>query len=240
MCKITEDLIFTEVWQDHPNNNWTKPYLDEIAGELQNDKNLRRESLIMKEAFMMHAEALIHGDLHTGSIMINPNEIKVIDPEFAYFGPMGFDIGAVLGNLVLSYASQEYHAQDESIKVEYQEWLLETIKNVWVEFEKEFRLLWDKERIKGEWESGEYLNEFLSHVLQDSVGFGACKITRRLFGLAHVPDMWEIPDDLKRAKCESLAFNVARQWLLQRKNVTNPDDMVQLVKEYAKPDKSLS
>ena len=238
MCKITEDLIFTEVWKDHPNNNWTKPYLDHIAENLHNDKNLRRESLIMKESFMMHTEALIHGDLHTGSIMINPVEMKVIDPEFAYYGPMGFDIGAVLGNLVLSYASQEYHAKNQSLRTDYQKWLLETIKGVWMEFEKEFRTLWKNERIAGEWESDEYLDVFLSHVLQDSVGFGACKITRRLFGLAHVPDMWEIPDDHERAKCESIAFNIGRQWLLQRKKVKNPEDMVRLVKENAKPDES--
>lgn len=188
---------------------------------------------------MMHAEALVHGDLHTGSIMINPVEIKVIDPEFAYFGPMGFDIGAVLGNLVFGYASQEYHAQDQAIRGRYKEWLLETIKNLWPEFEQEFRKLWKTDRIEEEWESEAYLNDFLLHVLQDSVGFGACKITHRLFGLAHVPDMWKIPDDRMRARCESIAFNVGRQWLLQRRYVTSPNDMVRLVKENAKPDKSL-
>jgi len=238
MCKITEDLIFTEVWKDHPNNNWTKPYLDDLANDLHDDKDLRRESLIMKQAFMTHAEALVHGDLHTGSIMINPDEMKVIDPEFAYFGPMGFDIGAVLGNLVLSYASQEFHAKDLSRRSEYQEWILESIKNVWLEFEKEFRKLWKSDRLAGEWESEEYLDKFLGQVLQDSVGFGACKITRRLFGLAHVPDMWEIPDDRSRARCESIASNVGRQWLLQRRKIFSPDDMVQLVKQYAKPDKA--
>ena len=132
--------------------------MDKIASELQNNKDLRRESLLMKKAFMMHTEALIHGDLHTGSIMINPEEIKVIDPEFAYYGPMGFDIGAVIGNLVLNYASQEYHAQDEQLRKEYQNWLLQTIKDVWVEFETEFRKLWDTKRIKGEWESDLFLD----------------------------------------------------------------------------------
>ena len=150
MCKTTEDVIFTQPWMNHPNNHWTKPYLDEIANELQNNKDLRSEALTMKEAFMMHTEALIHGDLHTGSIMINPDEIKVIDPEFGYYGPMGFDIGAVLGNLVLNYASQEYHARDEKLRADYQNWLLETIKNVWVEFEKEFRRLWNTKRLAGE------------------------------------------------------------------------------------------
>jgi 5-methylthioribose kinase len=239
MCKITEDLIFTQPWIDHPNNNWTQPYLDKMAEELHNNKSLRVEALTMKETFMTHTQALIHGDLHTGSIMINPDEIKVIDPEFGYYGPMGFDIGAVLGNLVLNYASQEYHAKDQKLRADYQKWLLDTIKNVWAEFEREFRQLWGTKKIAGEWESELYLDGFLNRVLQDSVGFGGCKIIRRLFGLAHVPDMWTIPDDRVRAKCESIAFNVGQQWLLQRKTITSADDMVSLVEEYAKPHKSL-
>lgn len=38
--------------------------------------------------------------------MANTELTKVIDPEFAFFGPMGFDVGAVLENLVLNYLSQ--------------------------------------------------------------------------------------------------------------------------------------
>jgi 5-methylthioribose kinase len=51
----------------------------------------------LKLKFMGSPEALIHGDLHTGSIMVTQSETLVIDPEFAFYGPMGFDIGAVLG-----------------------------------------------------------------------------------------------------------------------------------------------
>lgn len=239
MCKATEDVIFTQPWMEHPNNHWTQPYLDEIAKELHQDNALRVEALTMKEAFMTHAEALIHGDLHTGSIMINPDDMKVIDPEFGYFGPIGFDIGAVVGNLVLNYASQEYHAKDEKLRKEYRQWLLDLIKSVWNEFEKEFRLLWDTKRLKGEWESKAFLDQYLKHLIQDTAGFGACKITRRIFGLAHVPDMWQIPNDYERAICESIAFNVAQQWLLQRKTIKSPDDLVSLIQEYAKPHASL-
>jgi 5-methylthioribose kinase len=42
---------------------------------------------------MNNAQALIHGDLHTGSILIKEDSMKVIDPEFAFYGPMGYDIG---------------------------------------------------------------------------------------------------------------------------------------------------
>jgi len=239
MCKITEDLIFTQPWMDHPDNHWTEPFLDPVAEELQNNAELRRESLKLKEAFMNHTEALIHGDLHTGSIMINPEQIKVIDPEFGFYGPMGFDIGAVIGNLVLSYASQEYHAKEKKVRQEYQQWILDTIKGVWVEFEKEFRKLWKEKRLKGEWESDLYLEDFLKKTMQDSIGFGGCKIVRRLFGLAHVPDMWEIPEDRSRAVCESMAYNAGKQWVLQHETIASIDEAVSLIKDFAIPHPSL-
>lgn len=60
--------------------------------------------------FCERAQALIHGDLHTGSVMVTQDSTQVIDPEFSFYGPMGFDIGAFLGNLILAFFSQDGHA----------------------------------------------------------------------------------------------------------------------------------
>jgi 5-methylthioribose kinase len=130
LCKVTEDLVLTQPYIEHPNNHWSR-LLDPQVKQIHNDDELRSEVLLLKREFMADPQALIHGDLHTGSIMVNEEETKVIDPEFTYFGPMGFDIGAVLGNLALSYASQEFHAKDTQVRTEYREWLLGTIKAVW-------------------------------------------------------------------------------------------------------------
>ena len=62
-----------------------------------------------KYQFMTSMQALVHGDLHTGSIMLTPTDTRVIDPEFALVGPIGFDVGAVIGNLFLAYFAQEGH-----------------------------------------------------------------------------------------------------------------------------------
>ena len=44
------------------------------------------------------AETLCHGDLHTGSVMCMETQTKIIDPEFGFYGPMGFDIGMLIAN----------------------------------------------------------------------------------------------------------------------------------------------
>lgn len=62
--------------------------------------------------FCERAQALIHGDLHTGSVMVTLESTQVIDPEFAFYAPMGFDVGAFIGNLILAYFAQDGHADD--------------------------------------------------------------------------------------------------------------------------------
>ena len=102
LCKITEDLIFTDPYFQAEQNRWTSPGLDATAASFREDLDLHVAVSRLKLKFMGSPEALLHGDLHTGSIMVTESETKVIDPEFAFYGPMGFDIGAVLGNLVMS------------------------------------------------------------------------------------------------------------------------------------------
>jgi 5-methylthioribose kinase len=228
MCRVTEDLVFTQPYKPHANNHWTKPLTPHVQ-QLYADDALYTEMLALKEKFMANAEALIHGDLHTGSIMVNENETKVIDPEFGYFGPMGFDIGAVLGNLLLSYASQGYHASDSSVRESFRQWLLETIVSVWEHFESEFRLLWETKRLKEEWASQGMLDKTIQSLLQDTAGFGAAKAMRRILGLAHVPDLEMIPDESARAVCESLALNAAQSWVMNRHEVKSIYDLVEMI-----------
>jgi 5-methylthioribose kinase len=237
MCKVTEDLVFTQPFIKHENNHWT-PQLTPQIEQIQRDDAIRAEAFVLKQSFMTEAQALIHGDLHTGSIMVNEEETRIIDPEFCFFGPMGFDIGAVLGNIVLSYASQSYHGKSESQRKDYQRWLLETINGVWGRFEQEFRQLMG-EQLNGQWPSKGYVEKYLIRLLQDTAGFGAAKIMRRIIGLAHVPDMWEIPDDGARATAESLALVVACSWLMNRSGITGIQDLIDFVLE-AKPHPSVS
>lgn len=46
--------------------------------------------------------------------MVTSTSTQVIDPEFSFYGPMGFDIGAFIGNLILAYFSQNGHADDRN------------------------------------------------------------------------------------------------------------------------------
>jgi 5-methylthioribose kinase len=228
LCKVQEDLVFTEPYMDHPNNRWTQPYLDAQAEQIHNDDDLRGEMFMLKERYLTHAQALIHNDLHTGSVMLNEEETKVIDPEFGFFGPIGHDVGSYLGNLVLGYAAQEHHAQDPDERAGYRQWLLDQLRNTWNIFESEFLTLWENEG-NGDWPSPAFRQKYMRQLLQDTAGFGAAEMMRRLIGMAHVHDFWTIEDEQVRATAESLALNAAVNWLKNRHTVTSIEDLAQMV-----------
>ena len=109
LCKITEDLIFTDPYRIAEQNRWTAPISTAWPRDLRDDMELHVAISRLKLKFMASPEALLHGDLHTGSIMVTETETRVIDPEFAFYGPMGFDVGAVLANLLMAYFASAGH-----------------------------------------------------------------------------------------------------------------------------------
>ena len=227
LCKIQEDLVFTQPFMEHPNNRWT-PALDPLVTEIYANDNLRKEIYKLKERYMSHAQALIHNDIHTGSIMVNEQDTKVIDPEFAFFGPMGHDIGTYLGNLVFGYVVQDFYAHDRSQKTSYQDWILETIRDTWKIFDQEFRSLWDQNG-NDEWQSPAFKDYYLLQLLRDSAGFGAAEMFRRLIGMAHVQDFEHIEDEKARAIAESIALNVANNWIMNQSSFTSIDDLISII-----------
>lgn len=228
LCKVTEDLFFTEPVIEHPNNRWT-PGLDDLVKEIHANEALYCAMLIMKEKFMTQAQALLHGDFHTGSIMLNSEETRVIDPEFAFYGPMAFDVGSLLGNLIIGYAAQEYHAKDDESRAAYRKWILSAVRDFWTTFEAEFRRLWETETDKAEWGSAQFRDHYIRQLLRDSAGFAGAELFRRTIGLAHVDDFVEIEDQEARAASERIALAVADKWLLQRNTITSIDELLTMV-----------
>lgn len=227
LCKITEDLVFTEPYVTHPNNRCNRR-LDDMITAMRGNKIIRSEVMWLKRKFMCDAQALIHGDLHTGSVLVNEDETKVIDPEFAYVGPMGFDIGTVVAHLTLSYAFHNSGAVESQQLSSYRSWLLEVIREVWQVMEEEFRRLWESEG-GDQWLSASFQEKYFRELLADAAGFAACEVVRRIVGLAHVPDLENIQDPQARASAEKFGLTVARTCLLERSSFRSIDDVVSVV-----------
>ena len=225
LCKITEDLVFTEPYMISERNRWTKPFLDKKKLEIENNTDLKIAVNRLKLLFLTKNESLLHGDLHTGSIMCTPEDTKVIDPEFAFYGPMGFDIGALIANLLINFFSQIGHEVQKDERNGYKVWILETINKVWNDFEKKFLILWKENQI-GDAYSIKFFNPaeeelienerklFLKNIFKDSIGFAGIKMIRRIFGFAHNIDLELIKDHKLRAKCEKQCSSLAIEMII--------------------------
>jgi 5-methylthioribose kinase len=231
LCKISEDLIFTDPYRVAPLNRWTSPELDSIAVAFRSDAPMKVAVQELKWAFLTHGEALLHGDLHTGSVMVTETDTRVIDPEFAFFGPIGFDVGAILANLMLSYFAQDGHRGEPDAIAAYRGWLLDTIEAVWTGFETKFLTLWRKSATgdafvaelfadpSGTQALETYRLATMARIFTDSVGFAGAKIVRRILGLAHVEDLESIEDPKIRSTCEIKALHLARNLMLDRASI---------------------
>jgi 5-methylthioribose kinase len=226
LCKITEDLIFTDPYRLAEQNRWTAPWLDTTAARFRDDLDAHVAISRLKRKFLASPEALIHGDLHTGSIMVTEHETRVIDPEFAFYGPMGFDIGAVIGNLLMSYLASPGHERAAGDRRDFENWVLGTIEAVWTEFVRKFLELWRSESGGDAYPATLFQGDagarrleaertaYMANLFTDTVGFAAAKTIRRILGLAHNIDFELIADERLRAVCEARALRIARDMLV--------------------------
>jgi 5-methylthioribose kinase len=243
LCKITEDLIFTDPYREAPHNRHTTPQLDGLARSLREDGLLKNHAQELKYAFLTHAEAMIHGDLHTGSIMVTETDTRVIDPEFAFYGPMGFDVGALIGNLLLAWCAQPGHAAQPGQRDDYRRWILAQTNTVWTVFSERFAGLW-RQRMEEDGSGDAYvpglfknqpetsqaaLEGVLRHIWRDTLGFAGMKMIRRIFGLAHVEDLESIRDPDVRAGCEERAVRLARRMVIDRAAIPSLPALLTLV-----------
>ena len=223
-------------------NQWN-PRIDEEVRAVRANGALKLALAEMKTSYMTHAQALIHSDLHTGSIMVNESDTRVIDPEFAFFGPIGFDVGAVLENLVLNHLSHYAHTPDAEERSRYQAYLLDLVRGVWTEFAAKFEALWiDNNRGElvpseywdfpgGDAAFAEFRRRYIADLLRDTAGHGGAKMLRRMMGIVSIWDITSIEDLDDRAVAERLAIRIGSRWVMERSSISSVEDLVGIVVE---------
>jgi len=227
LCDITETLVFSDPYFNAKLNRHTSPQLDALVEELRADRDLKVEAQKLKHLFVAKAETLVHGDLHSGSVMVTETETRVIDPEFAFYGPMALDVGMLLANYWMSFFSQSGHEQNGN-RDNMCAYLLNVIVETWSVFTSEFSHLWRTERTGILYEktlfeeqgdhlgSEQALESVISALYVDMLGFAGIEIHRRILGLAHNADFETIEDVDLRAACEAKALKFGRHLAVNR------------------------
>lgn len=209
LCKITEDVVLSEPYLEHEHNHWHDGVAD-LAARYRADPLLHTEIAELRHHFMSGAQALAHGDLHTGSVMIGARSgaevVRIFDPEFCFVGPIGLDLGVYWGNAVAA-AARAGNARH-----------LDQIAISWTAFDREFRRLWPA-RIDTFFDDA-YLDRFLRRVWADGLGYAGAEIIRRVIGFAHLTDLDTLPDPVPASR---RALRTGRELVVQRTTLADPD-----------------
>ncbi len=238
LTRVTVDLIFTHPYMIHERNRWTSPALDAFVEKLRADGEVKVAIGRLGYKFLTAHEALLHGDLHTGSVMVNPTDTRVIDTEFALYGPVGFDLGLFIGNLLMAYFSQPGHERVQGERREYGEWILGQVGQFWAAFVSYFSLLLSKSSPGDGYPASLYTSQadaaalavererWFHQVFRDTLRFAGAEIVRRIVGFAHNADFESISDPEIRGGLEQRALLLARSLLTAPERLASVEALV--------------
>lgn len=236
---ISESLVFTDPYFVAKMNSHNS-LLEPVVASLRSNVELKScvQKMLMK--FASNTETMLHGDLHSGSIMSTDSESKVIDPEFAQYGPMGFDLGMVTANFLMAYFSQPAHRGDDLEG--YQQWILSVISECLQTFRSEFKRLWHSERTgmlypatlfedQGH-DSSKACDQLLADINTDAMAFCGIEMHRRCLSLAHNADFEDIKDPAIRAPLEARNIEMGIQLILEAESVSDESVLIGMAKTY--------
>ena len=230
LCKITEDLVFTEPYDDIGRNS-VLPSNEVDAQALANDAVMIQAMGEAKWKFMTNAEALIHGDLHTGSVMVRalngdqgPSLAMAFDSEFSFYGPIAFDIGALWANYTLAAARAVALGN-----VEFAEWVMSLVGKTWDSFANRFSELYESRVDSRVWKA-EMLEDRLAEWKSDAWLFAAAKMSRRIVGLAKAADIETLEPSLREGAARGV-LELSRRLVTERNSDTSTSSFEALARE---------
>lgn len=234
LCEITEDLVYTEPYNDYKGRNDVfPPNLEWVKKELYEDAELKLEAGKLKFEFLTNAQSLIHGDLHTGSIFIKPDSTKVIDPEFAYYGPMGYDVGNVIANLIFAWANGDALIKDAAERSKFTGWVEQTIVDVIDMFNSKFLKAFKENATEILARQEGFDRWYLQTIIRDTAAVAGLELNRRTVGLAHVKDITMISDEAARLRAERICITIAKKYIKNREKYSTGADFLKTLKEAA-------
>jgi 5-methylthioribose kinase len=222
LCKITEDLVLTDPFFDAPSNE-IEPELHPTMAELWHDTRAQDAVARLRHAFVTRAEALLHGDLHSGSVMASAEETKIVDAEFAFFGPVAFDIGMFIANLWISaIAHHTIRPEDPFARA-----IFAQADHAWRRFAERVEAMLIEAPI---WRLPDGARrEYLLALARDAAGFAGAEMIRRTIGLARVADLESIADRPTRLRAKAAVLAAGRALLRESQDIDAFEDAHRLV-----------
>ena len=220
MCGLTEDLVFSAPFLGAEDNSVLPCNESFVFANIQSDRSVLKSAAKLKYDFMNNTQALIHGDLHFGSVFVSESDICVFDPEFCFFGPIGFDLGNLFAHFLMEYQYSciEYGKYDN-----FSRWLFDSAAELIFLFVDEFKKRVNSSPADSMFDSEDYLDDFIRSVLSDTAGFAGVECLRRTVGIAKIPE-FELLSESERALMEKNTIICGTALMKQMESFKSPDD----------------
>lgn len=229
MRRIMEDGAFMDIFHTEIERGLGKEFHD-LAQEIMYDSRFETERFKLRRSFMSHADGLIHADLHTSNIFASEDAMKVIDMEFSFMGPFGYDMGYLTGNLISQYCAACFKpfASDKERK-EFKAYLLATIKSLFDTYFRTFTQCWEKDA-KERYQGAFGLRQSVfDEIMQDAPGYAAIVNWFRCTGEIAYPDFDVIENLEDKRHAQTLSLLIDWQLMFQRYHFVSVDDLIDMI-----------
>lgn len=192
MQMFTDEMVFVAPYRDHPTNAWPA-HLEDAAQVIRGDEVALRAAHRARWLFRTSGECLLHGDLHSGSVMTGVGQSShIIDLEFAFVGPIAFDLGNLVAHLLLARSRRMVRRANvagiDAAAFAFWESMLDAVR-------------------QGVSASNGWSNSFEKKMLAETALFAGTEIFRRIVGRFHVSDLESLaPSEREEAERHCLNF----------------------------------
>ena len=212
-------------------------YADYIR-DLVFDPKVVLERYKLRDLFMRKAEVLLHGDFHTSNVFVDQDELKVIDMEYAFFGPAAYDLGYQESHLLsqcVCAAFRPFPSEEE--RLTFISYTLATMQHLFAEYCKVFFECWDTDA-KPIYQGIPGMQEYVQkQLLQDTIGFCASSnFFRCAGGHGNYPEYDDLTDPIAQRNAVILSILMDHKMILCREYYNSVqewiDDLLSILKEF--------
>lgn len=228
MRKIMDTFMFLVNREGHdPVGPGLDPDFAQFTRNIVYDKDVMLQRYLLRHLFVTKGECLIHGDLHTSNIFLGQDDMKVIDMEYTFCGPISYDMGYLMSNIIAQYASSAFRPfPSEEERKEYQSYILRMIRDIYNNFCDEFIRCWNEDA-KDIYQNIPGLQmDFKRTVLTEAFGFAASANISRVAGDVTFPDFDCIENPVQKHNAKCLDIILAKQLITRREEYQHIDDVI--------------
>lgn len=212
-------------------------YADYIR-DLVFDPRVVLERYKLRDLFMRKAEVLLHGDFHTSNVFVDQEDLKVIDMEYAFFGPAAYDLGYQESHLLSQVTCGAFRPfPSEEDRWTFVSYALATMQHLFDEYCRVFFECWDTDA-KPIYQNVPGLQEHVKkQLLQNMIGYcSSSNLFRCAGGHGNYPEYDDLTDKDAKRNATLISILMDHHMILHREDYKSVqewiDDLLNLLKEF--------